>query len=529
MQKMNEINGQKQIVGIYCRISKEDNIGMESQSIKSQKDCLYDYVKIRGWSIYNMYIDDGFSGVSFDRPAFKRMINDIEQKKINCVIVKDLSRLGRNYLECGYFIEKYFPEHNVRFIAVNDFYDALEGEDDFNPFKNIINEWYAKDISKKIKFSFKIKAQQGELVQGIVPYGYVCFEHSKNYIIDEEAANVIRYIFQKTYEMVPACEIIEFLKSSKVYVPGYYNYLKKGIHIEKYKGFTEEKKYDWNYWKLDHLLKNEIYKGTLVNFKRKKVSFRSNKLVANDLNNIIKFENRFPAIVSKDIFYAVQEIRNNKFRAPRTEHKEFCHLVYCGDCGKNLILRKQGNEKYPYYYFFCAKEDKGCGKHYLRLDVLKNLIIKDFEKIKEVINFYSEEQILKIILKVKEKNQFYISKIEKNDINKLKNKVLELENLMEKTFESFAKGILPNTVYLNLMSKYKTEFEKSSSLLQSFNDDLIKENNKKEFIKIIEYLKNMSTEELFSRRLLNKLIKKIEIFDAKNEGKIIRTIKISYV
>ena len=167
------VNHQIQTVGIYCRLSKDDNTGVESNSITNQKLYLTDYVKQRGWVIYKIYIDEGKSGTNFDRDGFKEMISDIETKRIDCVVVKDLSRLGRNYLDSGYYIEKYFPEHRIRFIAVNDSLDSNDGENDFGPFKNIINEWYAKDISKKIKFSFSVKAKQGTLLQGFAPYGYL--------------------------------------------------------------------------------------------------------------------------------------------------------------------------------------------------------------------------------------------------------------------------------------------------------------------------------------------------------------------
>lgn len=228
-------------VGLYCRISKDDNKGIESNSIKSQKESLTEYVKRQNWLVHRTYIDDGYSGVSFERPGFKSMLQDIEQKKINCVIVKDLSRLGRNYLDSGYYIEKYFPEHNIRFIAVNDGLDSNAGENEFGPFKNIINEWYAKDISKKIKFSFQTKAKQGNLIQGIAPYGYIRTKDSLNFEIDDEAAKIVQYIFNSMANKTPAKEIIAELKKNKVYIPGYYNFLRKGINKEKYEIFSEEK------------------------------------------------------------------------------------------------------------------------------------------------------------------------------------------------------------------------------------------------------------------------------------------------
>ena len=386
-----------QTVGIYCRLSKDDNTGIESNSITSQRLHLSDYVKSKGWLIHKVYVDDGFSGTNFDRPAFKEMINDIEKKKIDCVVVKDLSRLGRNYLDSGYYIEKYFPEHNIRFISVNDSLDSKDGENDFGPFKNIINEWYAKDISKKIKFSFNAKAHQGNLIQGYTPYGYLKCEDSLDYMIDEEVADNIRYIFNSIHNNIPARDIINHLKKNKVYIPGYYNYLKKGINKEKYENFPEDKKYAWDYWKLDMILTNEIYTGTLINFKRKKLSFRSKRLVNNDPEKIVKVEDRFPAIISKEIFNSVSEIRHLKYRAPRNDNNIFSNIVYCADCGKKMTLRKQGYQKRSHIlYYHCSY----CKGHYMRLDLLKEQVINDFNNLKLFISSVPNDYVIKIINKI---------------------------------------------------------------------------------------------------------------------------------
>ncbi len=444
-------------VGIYCRLSKDDNKGTESNSITSQKESLTDYVKRQGWFLHKVYIDDGYSGVSFDRPAFKDMISDIEKGYLNCVVVKDLSRLGRNYLDSGYYIEKYFPEHNIRFVAVNDSLDSIDGENDFGPFKNIINEWYAKDISKKIKFSFNTKAKQGNLIQGFAPYGYVKAKDSLDFEIDEEAAKVITYIFKSSYNKIPAKEVIDTLKKNKVYIPGYYNYIKKNVCKEKYDYISEEKKYAWDYWKLDSILTNAIYVGTLINFKKRKVSFRSKKLIPNDPSKILKIENRFPAIISKEMFAAVQEIRSSKFRASRGEHKEFSNLIYCGDCGRKIILRRQSKSKE--HYFYCAKETKGCGGHYIPLTVLQDLILKDFKDLQSFISSAPKEILISKLNQInQQKNSDQIAIYQKEN-TKHEKRLNHLTDLMKKLLDTYTSGILPDEAYQSMMKDYKKEYD----------------------------------------------------------------------
>ncbi len=519
------MNHQIQIVGIYCRLSKDDNTGIESNSITSQRLHLSDYVKSKGWLIYKVYIDDGFSGTNFDRPAFKNMINDIEKKKIDCVVVKDLSRLGRNYLDSGYYIEKYFPEHNIRFIAVNDSLDSRDGENDFGPFKNIINEWYAKDISKKIKFSFNAKAHQGNLIQGYAPYGYLKCEDTLDYRIDEEVADNIRYIFNSIYNHIPARDIINQLKKNKVYIPGYYNYLKKGINKEKYESFSEDKKYLWDYWKLDMILTNEIYTGTLINFKRKKLSFRSKRLIHNDPANMVKIEDRFPAIISKEIFNKVNEIRHLKYRAPRNDNNIFSNMIYCADCGCKMTLRKQGYQKRSHIlYYHCSH----CNGHYMRLDLLKEQVINDFNNLKSFIKTIPNDYLIQIIHKINKESKKYDLDTKKYDLSKTRKN--ELDNLISKLLDSYMKGIIPEETYENMMKKYKAEYDDISAKIKQLEIKL--SNNSFNYEKIsakqLNYILNIDEKKLFSYVLLKSIIKTIKISDIKEEDKIIRNTHIEY-
>ncbi len=521
------VNHQIQTVGIYCRLSKDDNTGVESNSITNQKLYLTDYVKQRGWVIYKIYIDEGKSGTNFDRDGFKEMISDIETKRIDCVVVKDLSRLGRNYLDSGYYIEKYFPEHRIRFIAVNDSLDSNDGENDFGPFKNIINEWYAKDISKKIKFSFSVKAKQGTLLQGFAPYGYLKCEDRVDYEIDEEVADYIRYIFNSIYNNIPAKDVINYLKKNKVYVPGYYNYLKKGINKEKYESYTEEKKYDWDYWKLDMILTNEIYIGTLVNFKRKKLSFRSKKLVENDPEKMVKVYDRFPPIISKEVFDKVSEIRHLKYRAPRNDQNIFSRLVFCADCGKKMTLRKQGYKNRSHIlYYHCSH----CNGHYIRLDLLKQQVIDDFKHLQEFISSVPQDELVNEINKINKKKAERKNKIDTKEYNSSVERKVQLDSLISKLLDSYTKGIIPDDVYESMMQNYKKEYDELTSKVKKLEGTLTANDTEiqKVSIKELEYILSIEEEEILKREFLNAVIKKIQIQDSQDGEKTIRNTHIEY-
>ena len=521
------MNHQFQTVGIYCRLSKDDNTGIESNSITNQKLYLTDYVKSKGWLIYKVYVDEGKTGTNFDRSGFKEMISDIEAKKIDCVVVKDLSRLGRNYLDSGYYIEKYFPEHRIRFIAVNDSLDSNDGENDFGPFKNIINEWYAKDISKKIKFSFNIKAKQGTLLQGFAPYGYLKCEDKVDYVIDEEVANNIRYIFNSIYNNIPARDVIAHLKKNKVYIPGYYNYLKKGVNKEKYENYPEEKKYAWDYWKLDMILTNEIYVGTLVNFKKKKFSFRSKKLVDNDPEKMVKVVDRFPAIISKEVFDRVAEIRHLRYRAPRNDNNIFSTIVYCADCGKKMTLRKQGAKKYNNVLYYNCRNCKG---HYIRLDLLKQQVIEDFRQLKQFISSVPHEYLVNVVNRINKAKESKKYDIDTKDYDLAMHRKEELDNLISKLLDSYSKGIIPDGAYENMMLKYKSEYDELVKKIKKLEVKLSNKdiNIEKVSIKQLEYILNINENELLDTNLLNSVIKSIKIQDTNRDGKIIRTTHIEY-
>ena len=353
------------------------------------------------------------------------------------------------------------------------------------------------------------------------------FEDRVDYEIDEEVADIIRYIFNSIYNNIPAKDVINYLKKNKVYVPGYYNYLKKGINKEKYESYTEEMKYAWDYWKLDMILTNEIYIGTLVNFKRKKLSFRSKKLVENDPEKMVKVYDRFPPIISKEVFDKVSEIRHLKYRAPRNDQNIFSRFLFCADCGKKMTLRKQGYKNRSHIlYYHCSY----CNGHYIRLDLLKQQVINDFKELKEFISSVPQDELVNEINKINKLKAERKNKADTKEYNASIERKVQLDNLISKLLDSYTKGIIPDDVYESMMLNYKTEYDEITSKIKKLegalatNDTEIQKVSTKE----LEYILSIHEEEILKSDFLNSVIKKIQIQDSQDGEKTIRNTHIEY-
>ncbi|MDE6047713.1 MAG: recombinase family protein, partial [Anaeroplasmataceae bacterium] len=260
---------------LYCRLSREDDNTKDiSSSISSQKQLLTSFAMKNNFGIYKTYIDDGYSGTNFNRPGFQEMLRDVEDNHIKIIIVKDLSRFGRNYLQTGRYLEEYFPIKRVRVIALNDNYDSQENNNDFTPFKNIINEWYAKDISKKVTSSLQLKQRRGEVPSGKqCLYGYM-YDEKRNRIPNPETAPIVRYIIESTIKGITKAEIVSTLRKNKVYIPAYYNFIRFNIDPHRYMNYPEEKKYLWQSAHIERIIYSREYAGDLVVSKTKKYNFK---------------------------------------------------------------------------------------------------------------------------------------------------------------------------------------------------------------------------------------------------------------
>ena len=323
------------ITALYCRLSNDDDLQGEINSITNQKAILKKYADDNGLGNTQFYVDDGFSGTNFNRPDFMRMMEDVKSGKISTIITKDLSRFGRDYLMTGQYIEMVLPDYDVRYIAINDNVDTLRSENEMMVFKNVFNDWYARDCSKKIKAVFKAKGQSGKPLTTIPPYGYKKSEKDKNvWEIDEEAAEVVRRIFQLCSDGYGPQQIAKKLTADKILIPTAYSNMKGYANVKVPKDTTF-----WCDSTVVRILERMEYVGHTVNFKTRKKSYKNKKQVKNPKSEWQIFENTHPAIISQHDFDLVQELRKNKRRIQKCEEvNPFSGIVYCADCGKKMYL-----------------------------------------------------------------------------------------------------------------------------------------------------------------------------------------------
>lgn len=500
-------------VGLYIRLSREDDDkALESESITNQKSLLLQYVKENNLRVYDIYIDDGYSGTNFDRPDFNRLLNDIELGKINMVITKDMSRLGRDYIGTGNLIEKYFPEHNVRYIAVTDNIDTFldSSNNDIAPFKAIMNDMYAKDISKKIKSSLKAKMKEGKWVGGRTPFGYVQDKTNKNHlVINTEQADVVKKIFDMCLEGLSFFKIAKQLTNEGIKTPAqYYSFEWKRNYNLKYGS--------WNPKTIRDILTNRMYIGDMVQNRRNKVNYKVKKIIQNNPNNYIIVENTHEAIIDKDTFYEVQmRIPKNKGRNEKKEIHLLDGLLYCGDCGHRISItsrRKKDNRCYTICnYYRTYMRQKLCTTHSNNYDELEKAIIKSLTEM--CLNYMNKDKIKDNVLNnLDEDNKINNRKeleILTNDIKQIHDNldIIYIDKLNRKiTEEQFER------VKLKLENGLTIKQKKYSELNNNINENINEEFKNKMINKYIS--KFLSMKEL-GRELIINLIDKIEIFEDK--------------
>ena len=512
-------------VGIYCRLSRDDgNLG-DSGSIQNQKEFLKEYVEKEGWNLVNIYIDDGYSGTVFDnRPGFQRMLSDIEAKKINCVITKDLSRLGRNYIKSGYYLEEYFPKNNIRYIAVNDNYDNLfESNNDFAPFKNIINEWYARDISKKVKFSIRAMQERGEVrKQGKVLYGYLQ-DDDGNRTLDPETAPIVQMIFDLYLEIKSIEEVARILKEKKVITPGYHDFIKNGHNAKFYTNISEEEKYSWRATQIRRILRNEQYLGKLIKGQYYNVSFKV-KISKKNPNPYV-FDDVFPPIITKDQFDAANRLidayRSNF--APESENM-YQKMVKCECCGKTLTFGVKANQKKENgrYRYYCR--NSSCGDHaYISKHMLDEIIKQEINSLIDHI-LDKKEEFLEFA------NKYTYNKTVRFETNKKNNEELlitrkkELQKYIQGTFKAKLEGDIDEEMYLNITSGYKEELKQIEIKLASFDKDIQFVDYSSCAMDFIKALERIQDKEVLDVNVIASICNSIHIKSVKENRRAVKFI-----
>lgn len=362
-------------VAAYLRLSKEDNENIESNSIVNQRELIEQYISNKDdLQIVDYYIDDGYSGTNFNRPGFRRLLQDMKNKKINCIIVKDLSRFARSHIEADMYFENIFPSLNIRFISVIENIDSFENPDSMDnlivPFKNLLNDAYAKDISKKVKSALLTKRLNGEFIGTSATYGYLKNPKDKHkLIIDEEASKNVIKIFNDIIEGKTASEIANELNSNNVLTPASYKIKNNNIEVDK----------KWNVKMINVILQNRVYTGDLIQGKKKVESYRTHKLITTNKDEWIIVENNHEPIISKEEFDEVQEILNKNKSARSNKEKDlFYRFLKCSDCGESFTLRRVKN--YEYYHCTSYVRNESCTSHSIRKDKLVELVIEEINK-----------------------------------------------------------------------------------------------------------------------------------------------------
>ena len=501
-------------VAIYIRLSRDDG-NIESDSIVSQRSLLKRYIKENNYNLVEEYVDDGFTGTNFERPAFKKMIKDIELGKINMIITKDMSRLGRDYIGTGELIEKYFPDRNVRYIAINDGIDTFldNTNNDIAPFKAIMNDMYAKDISKKVKTSLHSRMKDGLYVSGRCPFGYMKDPDNKNHlIINDEQAEIVKLIFDLALEGNTYHFIAQELTRRKIKTPAsYYNYVWNTKCTNSF--CVSQDKGVWVDTTIKAILTNQIYVGDSVQGKTKKINYKLKRTVKTNPKEYIIVENTHEPIIDRNTFNYVQTLLPKNVKRP--EKKRFYlldGLLYCGDCKHRITIRYQNKTGRSYTvcdYYRTYSKYHVCTTHNNNYEKLEKEIINS---IKNVCNNYLDKDKVKELLKNIKLN---------NNSNKVKYQIQSLEMLnskllqnLDKCYMDKLKDIIDDKQYIRISENIKQEISSNNEQLGELKSKSI-DKTKQDKKQIEDYINKFLLLENPTRELIINLIDKIEIFDDK--------------
>lgn len=522
--------GGEKITALYGRLSRDDELVGDSNSIVHQKEMLAKYAKEHGFTNTAFYIDDGFSGTNFNRPDFQRMMSDAEEGKIATIIVKDMSRFGRDYIMVGYYTEIYFPNSDIRFIAINDQVDTVSATDnDFTPFKNIMNEWYAKDTSKKIKAVLKTKGNSGKHLSTLPPFGYKKDPNDKEkWIVDEEAASTVKEIFDLYIGGLKINDIAKRLTVEGKETPQLYA-MKRGL---KYRGRSPYPEI-WNNSTIRYILVQMAYTGCTVNFQTYRKSFKSKKMAFHPKDEWKIFEGTQPAIIDRQTFDTVQKMREHKrVYIKSNETNMFSGLLYCADCGGLLTIQRY-KKNHDYDHFYCStyrKKKKGlCTPHRIRVNDLKEVILQDLRKTCEYVAFHEKEFIENYLKSTTVEQQKAQAKA-KSELSKTTARIEEINGIIRKLYEDNVKGKMTDERFDFLAKSYETEqtelrakTEELKKIIAATEQD---NDNLKKFLKIVEHY--LCVEEL-TPEILHSFIDKIYIDEAEIfDGKKMQGVRIVY-
>lgn len=519
---------------LYCRLSVDDGNFGGSVSIETQKILLEQYCKDHKITDYKFYCDDGCSGTNFDRPSFKKMLSDIDEGKINLVIVKDLSRFGRNYVEAGMYVQR-FTDSNIRFIAADDNYDSLVNSDDLLfPIKNVVNEMYARDVSKKTKAAKKAKARDGQFIGSKAPFGYKIDPNDRHHlIVDEPAAQVVKRIFRLASEGVGYNKMAKIFREEKVLTPiAYFNL----NNPDYFKSDYWRKEFDWHVTSIRAILNNEVYLGKLVYGKQRNKSMKSKEKVRNPKEDWIVVENCHEPIITQELWDTVHKILNAKHRPAKAgEVQMFAGLLYCSDCGHCLTYsqkqRKDGSYHGAYSCWMYKTHGKEyCASHYITFDTIYELVLIDIQR--NLFQYRKNTDKFKSILsrKYQSDSQKQAEQITLEYEQKQK-RCEELDKIISRLYEDNVLGRIGDERYESMSQSYEleqVEIKKALPILKSIIDELKRQSDCAD--NFINVIKKYTIIDKLDAAILNELIDKIVVHhkEQAEDGRTFQQIEIYY-
>ena len=523
----------QKITALYPRLSHEDELQGESNSISNQKRILETYAKQNGFSNLRWYTDDGYSGANFQRPGFQAMLADIEAGKVGTVIVKDMSRLGRNYLQVGMYTEMIFPQKGVRFIAINDGVDSAQGDNDFAPLRNIFNEWLVRDTSKKIKAVKRSKGMSGKPITSKPVYGYL-MDEDENFIIDEEAAPVVRQIYSLCLAGNGPTKIARMLTEQQIPTPGTLEYRRTGSTRRYHPGYECK----WATNTVVHLLENREYTGCLVNFKTEKPSYKLKHSIENPPEKQAVFENHHEPIIDRETWERVQELRKQRKRPNRYDEVGlFSGILFCADCGSVMYQQRYQTDKRKQDCYICGsykKRTADCTAHFIRTDLLTAGVLSNLRKVTSYAAKH-EARFMKLLIEQNEDGDRRRNAAKKKELEAAEKRIAELSAIFKRLYEDSVTGRISDERFTELSADYEAEQKELKERAARLREELSKAQeataNAEKFMNVVR--RHTTIEEL-TPTLLREFVEKIVVhesvaLDGKRRGKLRRQeIEIYY-
>ena len=531
-QSYTAVKNNDKITALYCRLSRDDESQGDSNSIKNQKTILQKYADDNGFANTEFFVDDGYSGTNFDRPDWQRLLSQVEEGNISTVIVKDMSRLGRDYLKVGYYTEVLFPGSDIRFIAINNNVDSANQQDsDFTPFLNIINEWYAKDTSKKIRSVFKSKGQSGKPLCTNPPYGYIKDPEDKtHWIVDEEAAKVVKEAFHLCMQGYGPAQIAKEFSKRRIMNPTAHAKA-NGINIPDNRGHDYD--YIWRGSTIVHMLSRQEYLGHTVNFKTYRKSYKHKKQIKNDPSEWMIFENTHEAIIEEPVFEVVQKIRDGRRRlTPMGEMPILSGMLFCADCDNKLYQVRHRGWEHDKEHFVCATYRKikgGCSSHQIRNVVVEELLLDGIRRVTAFARDHEDEFVEMVTKKTRIKLDKSM-RDGKRELEQSQARIKKLDEIIQRLYEDNIEGKISDERFAKMTANYEAEQHTLERRVAELKSTMTSE--KESALGVDHFLalvrKYTDIKEL-TAEIIREFVEKIYVYKAERiDGRRVQRIKIVY-